>query len=100
MVPELNEMTDGGLMPRRRVGREASCMTMLSFRVEEPVAAEAQAWAERLGLDRSELLRQALRWHLLRRDRLVLVVFRRCVTVLSAPRMYQACRVLGAATGC
>ena len=41
-------------------------MTMLSFRVEEPDAAAAQAWAERLGLDRSELLREALRRHLLR----------------------------------
>ncbi len=41
-------------------------MTMLSFRVEEPEAAAAQAWAEQLGLDRSELLREALRRHLLR----------------------------------
>jgi antitoxin MazE2 len=41
-------------------------MTMLSFRVEEREAAAAQAWAERLGLDRSELLRDALRRHLLR----------------------------------
>jgi len=41
-------------------------MTMLSFRVEESEAAAAQAWAGRLGLDRSELLREALRRHLLR----------------------------------
>lgn len=41
-------------------------MTMLSFRVEDPEAAAAQAWAERLGQDRSELLREALRRHLLR----------------------------------
>lgn len=41
-------------------------MTMLSFRVEETDALEAQSWAERLGLDRSELLRDALRRHLLR----------------------------------
>ena len=41
-------------------------MTMLSFRVEEHDAAQAQAWAERLGVDRSELLREALRRHLLR----------------------------------
>ena len=41
-------------------------MTMLSFRVEEPEAAAAQEWAEQLGLDRSELLREALRRHLLR----------------------------------
>lgn len=43
-------------------------MTMLSFRVEEGEAAQAQHWAERLGLDRSELLREALRRHI---DRLV-----------------------------
>ncbi len=41
-------------------------MTMLSFRVEETAAEEAQLWAERLGVDRSELLRDALRRHLLR----------------------------------
>lgn len=39
-------------------------MTMLSFRVEPADAADAQLWAERLGVDRSELLRQALRRHL------------------------------------
>ena len=41
-------------------------MTMLSFRVDEGEAERAQAWAERLGVDRSELLRDALRRHLLR----------------------------------
>lgn len=41
-------------------------MTMLSFRVDDREAAEAQAWAERLGIDRSELLREALHRHLLR----------------------------------
>ncbi|HET7328211.1 MAG TPA: ribbon-helix-helix protein, CopG family [Nocardioidaceae bacterium] len=41
-------------------------MTMLSFRVDEIDAREAQAWAERLGVDRSEILRDALRRHLLR----------------------------------
>ena len=41
-------------------------MTMLSFRVDEREAAEAQRWAEKLGVDRSELLRDALRRHLLR----------------------------------
>ncbi len=40
-------------------------MTMLSFRVDEEEAAEAQRWARRLGVDRSELLREALRRHLL-----------------------------------
>lgn len=41
-------------------------MTMLSFRVDDADAQRAQAWAERLGVDRSELLRDALRRHLLR----------------------------------
>jgi len=41
-------------------------MTMLSFRVDDDDAAQAQAWAERLGVDRSELLRDALRRQLLR----------------------------------
>ena len=40
-------------------------MTMLSFRVDEDEAAEAQRWATRLGVDRSELLRDALHRHLL-----------------------------------
>lgn len=39
-------------------------MTMLSFRVDDAEAAAAQLWAERLGVDRSELLREALRRHL------------------------------------
>lgn len=41
-------------------------MTMLSFRVEEVHAREAQEWAERLGVEKSELLREALRRHLIR----------------------------------
>lgn len=41
-------------------------MTMLSFRVDEREAAAAQRWADRLRLDRSELLRQALHAHLVR----------------------------------
>lgn len=41
-------------------------MTMLSFRVDDEMAAEAHRWAERLGVDRSELLRDALRRHMLR----------------------------------
>ncbi|MEA2501241.1 MAG: hypothetical protein QOD01_1352 [Actinomycetota bacterium] len=36
-------------------------MTMLSFRVDEAVATELQAWADRLGVDRSEILRDAVR---------------------------------------
>ncbi len=43
-------------------------MTMLSFRVDDGDAEEAQRWAETLGVHRSELLREALRRHL---DRLV-----------------------------
>lgn len=39
-------------------------MTMLSFRVDAQDAAEVQRWAEALGMDRSELLREALRQHL------------------------------------
>lgn len=41
-------------------------MTMLSFRVDEAEARQTQAWADRLGVDRSELLRQALRRYLQR----------------------------------
>ena len=41
-------------------------MTMLSFRVDEGDARVAQAWADRLGVDRSELLREALRRYILR----------------------------------
>lgn len=41
-------------------------MTMLSFRVAPDEAVEAQRWAETLGLDRSELLREALHQHLVR----------------------------------
>lgn len=41
-------------------------MTMLSFRVDDADANEAQAWATLLGVDRSELLREALQRHLLR----------------------------------
>lgn len=39
-------------------------MTMLSFRVDDRDAHEAQRWAEALGIDRSQLLRDALRRHL------------------------------------
>jgi len=41
-------------------------MTMLSFRLDGDSALEARRWAERLGIDRSELLRDALRLHLVR----------------------------------
>jgi antitoxin component of RelBE/YafQ-DinJ toxin-antitoxin module len=39
---------------------------MISFRIDDEEADAAQTWAERLGIDRSELLRQALRRHLVR----------------------------------
>lgn len=39
-------------------------MTMLSFRVDDRDAEAAQRWAQTLGVDRSELLRDALRCHL------------------------------------
>lgn len=41
-------------------------MTMLSFRVPDADAAEVQRWADVLGLERSELLRDALHRHLVR----------------------------------
>lgn len=39
---------------------------MMSFRVNPADATEANRWAERLGIDRSALLRDALRLHLVR----------------------------------
>lgn len=41
-------------------------MTMLSFRIDDADAARAQAWAEALGVDRSQLLRDAVHAHLVR----------------------------------
>lgn len=39
-------------------------MTMLSFRVPDDDAAAVELWARRLHMDRSELLREAVRKHL------------------------------------
>lgn len=39
---------------------------MVSFRVDETEVQLLREWTERLGVDRSELLREALRRHLLR----------------------------------
>ena len=39
-------------------------MTMLSFRIADEEAERISAWADRLGLDRSDLLREAVRRHL------------------------------------
>ena len=36
-------------------------MTMLSFRIDDEEAARVQRWADELGIDRSELLRDAIR---------------------------------------
>ena len=41
-------------------------MTMFSFRVDDEEAADTQYWALQLGIDRSELLRDALHRHLVR----------------------------------
>lgn len=40
-----------------------NCMTMLSFRVDDDDAMAVQQWANKLGIDRSELLRTALHRH-------------------------------------
>lgn len=40
------------------------CMTMLSFRIDDDDAAAVQRWADELGVDRSALLREAVRRHL------------------------------------
>ena len=39
-------------------------MTMLSFRLPDEDAAEVQRWADALGIDRSEILRDAVHRHL------------------------------------
>lgn len=41
-------------------------MTMLSFRVDDADAEAVQIWANKLGIDRSELLRTALHRHIVR----------------------------------
>lgn len=41
-------------------------MTMMSFRVDDDEAAQAQHWADALGIDKSELLREALHRHIVR----------------------------------
>jgi hypothetical protein len=38
--------------------------TTLCFEIEDDEAARAREWADRLGIDRSHLLREALRRHL------------------------------------
>jgi antitoxin MazE2 len=41
-------------------------MTMLSFRVDDLDAAQVELWTQRLGIARSDLLREALRQYLAR----------------------------------
>ena len=41
-------------------------MPLLSFRVDKSDAESVRAWSEHLGIDRSSLLRDALRLHLVR----------------------------------
>ena len=41
-------------------------MTMLSFRVDDSEAECVRRWADRLGVERSALLREAVRRHLVR----------------------------------
>lgn len=43
-----------------------SCMTMLSFRVNDSEAHDVQIWAKKLGVDKSQILREALHRHLIR----------------------------------
>ena len=51
-------------MPAHRMTSYDRCMTMLSFRVDEEDAAAIQRWVDELGIDRSALLRDAVRQHL------------------------------------
>ncbi len=47
-----------------RMTAYADRMTMLSFRVDDDDATAIQRWADDLGVDRSALLREAVRLHL------------------------------------
>jgi predicted transcriptional regulator len=91
-------------------------MTMLSFRVSDDEAAEVQRWAEALGMDRSEVLRDALHRHLvglsgehdaeawahapLTDSERSLEGIADWGSALSSPRMAQVCRTLRDAVGC
>jgi len=55
-----------GVAPPKCHTMFGTCMTMLSFRVADEDAERVQVWAERLGVDRSEVLREALHQHLLK----------------------------------
>ena len=51
-------------MTTERMTNYSHCMTMLSFRVDDEDADTIQHWADTLGVDRSALLRDAIRLHL------------------------------------
>lgn len=81
--------------------------------MDDAEAAQVQQWADRLGVDRSELLRDAVRRHLLRLaseddaarwEKAPLDEGERALAEiaewLSPVRMAEACRTLEAATGC
>lgn len=63
-VPSAEARARGRGVTAERMTNYASCMTMLSFRVEDDDAAAIQRWADELGVDRSALLRDAVRLHL------------------------------------
>jgi len=56
----------GELLPLVCHTSSVTRMTMFSFRVEEDEAEEARRWADRLEIDRSQLLRDALHRYLVR----------------------------------
>src|SRR5215813_1797336 len=70
IILETNGRHQGGQSGRKAfrcsavIRTNLSCMTMLSFRVPDEDAAEVQRWADALGIDRSEILRDALHRHL------------------------------------
>lgn len=51
-------------MTGRGITLYTSCMTMVSFRVDDEEATAIRRWADELGIDRSALLREAVRLHL------------------------------------
>ncbi len=63
-VQQASFVSSSGALRGTRNTLYAFCMIMLSFRADEKDAAAAQRWADSLGIDRSELLREALRLHL------------------------------------
>ncbi len=62
--PWLREVLDEARRPRGVIRGKMQCMTMLSFRVSDEEADAVRDWADALGVDRSEILRDALHRHL------------------------------------